>query len=476
MGALRRTCLVLFPLLLALAFLPSAVASADGPVPAGPHASFAKPAPQGTSSGTTYRCKGGIIPPGVYESITVSGICYMPSGNILVRGSVTVAAGALLDAVSKGDPTPNPVVPAVVTIDGSVTVGQGAVFLFGCSPNITCTNPPGITYDHIKGSLIARGAQAVNVHSATISGNVSVIGGGGGAPAATCAAQRPTQPLATTLEPWSEDPGLYFIPVYSDFEDSQVGGNFMVSDLTSCWLGTLRDQVRGNATIVDNTMGDPDAMEVVSNVVGGNMTCRGNDPAVQFGESEGAPSVVGGYGLGECAFTVTKPNPAPGPTTRPGPAIHVTVSRRALRTYTGTYSSKKVASLTPVTTSGGDTLLAELGNFRITGTGLTGGGKFNPTLPPGQSGYAQLVTVSPNGAASFTIYLRCHCTFQGLTGNISIRVYGTTAPTGASSGTFLISSGGNGSTGTLKTLAGYGTFWSSAATDMVHLVEHLAFS
>ena len=139
-----------------------------------------------TDGGGTYTCTGGNVPPGTYASITVTGICYTPVGTIVVRGNLTVAPGALLDAVTPGDPPSSPVVPATVLIGGSVFVGKGAVLLLGCSLNISCSSPPGISFDRIGGNLTAIGAQGVVVHSASIGGSATLLGGGGGAAAETC--------------------------------------------------------------------------------------------------------------------------------------------------------------------------------------------------------------------------------------------------------------------------------------------------
>jgi hypothetical protein len=427
--------------LLALTLTPALTASAASAAPAG--------------HGGTYVCTGGDVAPGSYRSVLIAGICYMPAGNVVINRDLTIAPRALLDAVTPGDPTTGKhVVPATVVVGGNVIVGKGAVLLFGCSPNISCANPPGITFNRIGGSLTAFGAQAVVVHSAAIGGRVSVLGGGGGAAAKTCAAQPPGKPVVAGLKPWSQDPNLDNTPVYSDFEDSSVGGSMSVAGLTSCWLGTLRNQVGGDAAFAKNTMGDPDANEIINNLVGGSMVCLNNTPAVQFGDTGAAPNLVRRFAVGQCGFQVLQPNP---PGKAPGVAEHIAVSTRTLGKYRATHKSTTVTTLPPVKTLAGDTIVVQLNDFILGGTGLTGTGTVNPKLPPGQSGEVVISTIYPNGTGSFESLDTCACSFHGKTGSVTIRSYGTSAPNGAIQGTFLIVSGGTGH-GRLSTLAGWGTF------------------
>ena len=53
--------------------------------------------------------------------------------------------------------------------------------------------------------------------------------------------------------------------------------------------------------LIGNRFGDPDAMEIVTNHIGGNLACFNNNPAAQVGDSMGQPNVVGGQKRGECA-------------------------------------------------------------------------------------------------------------------------------------------------------------------------------
>jgi hypothetical protein len=443
-------------------------------------------------AGATYNCSGGNVPPGVYQSMVITGVCYMPFGNVIVRGNLTVAPGALLDNGTPGDPTASPQVSADLFVGRNVTVGKGAVLLLGCTPNGACSPPltpgVGISTAHIGGNLTAYGALGVVVQSADIKGNFSLYGGGGGTMGgvATGACFAATPPA-----PWSEDNGSAVAgnPVYSDVEDSTIGGNYTIVGMSSCWLGTLRDQIRGNATFIGNQMGDPDAMEIGGNLIDGNLTCFENAPAPQFGD--GASSdLVGGRANGQYGFNVVLQNPAAealSSTTPPTPGVgveqHFAVSLRHLKTYFGTHTATQV-SPTPIeliTTEAGNTIVAQLYDFAFTGSGLVGTGTYTGG-PPGQSpGEAVLSTVYPNGSSSFTAYDNCdRCSFAGQHGSVSLRAYGTVSRNGFTTGSFLITSTGSvlpSSTSPvpgLATLVGYGSFWGSGAT--VHVIEHLGFA
>ena len=439
-------------------------------------ASAALAAPVG--GGGAYHCTGGNVAPGTYRSITITGVCYMPAGTVVVRGNLTVAPGALLNAVSPGDPPASPVVPATVLIGGNVFVGKGAVLVLGCSPNISCSSPPGISFDRIGGNLTAIGSLGVVIHSATIGGSVSVLGGGGGAAGGANSGACFTSP---TPAPWSEDAALIKAgnnPQYTDVEDSSIGGNLTVAGVQTCWLGTLRNQVRGSLTYANDVTSDPDGMEINNNLLGGNMTCLNNDPAVQYGDTGAAPNMVGGRGFGECGFNVLVPNPAasPGPPPVPaGPLEHIAVSTRSLKTYRGTHTSTNVTSLPAVKTESGYTLTTDINNFVLTGKGITGSGTYNGKPPgPGFVGEVVISTVYRNGSSSFMAIDSCaSCSFAGHTGSVTIRAYGTTSANGSTYGTFLVVSGGAGNGG-LSSLAGWGTFSSyGQQAGTLRLVEHL---
>ena len=134
-------------------------------------------APAWHRHGHTYNCTGGNVPSGVYKSMVITGVCYMPAGTIVVRRDLKIAPGALLDATTTGDPVGNPLLPATLLVGGNVFVGSGGVLVMGCSPAQGCH---AITTDRIGGNLTAIGAEGVVVEASSIGGNVTVIGGGGG--------------------------------------------------------------------------------------------------------------------------------------------------------------------------------------------------------------------------------------------------------------------------------------------------------
>lgn len=258
---------------------------------------------------TRYVCTGGQIPSGTYSSVSVTGICEVSGGSVTVTGNVMVAPGALLDATTPGSSG----LPGQVVVGGNVIVGAGAVLFLGCDKSILCSSGSTFGSDKVGGSVIASGALGVDIHAVTVNGSISMVGGGGG-PAMLTGGPGSGACFGLTGSsapaPWSEDPGpLSTFPVYSDVEDSTIGGNLRIIGMETCYIGALRNSVGGNILDQNNLMGDPDANEVVNNMVQGNIVCTGSDPTVQFGDSGAAPNLVGGEAIGQCGFTVEQPDP-----------------------------------------------------------------------------------------------------------------------------------------------------------------------
>ena len=262
--------------------------------------------------------------------------------------------------------------------------------------------------------------------------------------------------------------------MFSDFEDSTIGGSYTVVGVHTCWLGTFRTTIGRNTTLVGNQTADPDGNEIATNRTGGNMVCLSDLPAVQFGDSGGSPNIVGHRAVGQCGFNVLQPK-TPSEASTPVTQTHLTVPASRLRTFIGVHTQiANVQSLPPVTTTSGDTLTVDINNVVLAGRGLTGPITFDPTAPQGTfTGETVLTTNHPNGSSSFTALDICSCTFRGHTGSVAIEAYGTTTAKGFTTGHFVIRYAEGG----LATLAGWGTFTSAhQPAGSLLVVEHLAIT
>jgi hypothetical protein len=250
---------------------------------------------------------------GVYfGNVFVEGVCAVNAGqarvfgNLIVgRGSTLLAAFALNDEAGSGSSS--------LSVVGDLRVQNGAAALLGCDaehfPCIDDPNPEAATLSsqaRIYGSLQEQQPLGVVVHNSIVFGNVVEHGGGGGL---TC-----------------EPSGIFTVfgsPVYSDYEDTGIYGNLDVVGLTSCWLGVIRTHVGGSVHLIDNQLADPDAIEIISNQLGGNLVCLHNSQvwdSADEGESlyprVPEPNTVGGKRFGQCvlASPATEGGPlGPGP-------------------------------------------------------------------------------------------------------------------------------------------------------------------
>ena len=94
--------------------------------------------------------------------------------------------------------------------------------------------------------------------------------------------------------------------------------------LESCWLGLARLKVAGNMRIIRNQLADPDAIEILSNVIHGRLACRENSQVWNSAEvSEETlyprtpePNTVFGVRVGQCRLASPETEggePGPGP-------------------------------------------------------------------------------------------------------------------------------------------------------------------
>jgi hypothetical protein len=161
------------------------------------------------------------------------------------------------------------VVPVGATCDGTqakikvrdgVKVHEGGTFILG-SELSTDTGK-------IRDGIRALAPASLQVHFAHIKGGVYMHGGNG---------------------------------FFSTVEDSVIHGGATIKEYSGFWLGFIRNKVHGDVKLRENVMDDPDANEYVSNTIKGDLICHGNSPAPQVGDSQGAPNVVSGRKVGQCA-------------------------------------------------------------------------------------------------------------------------------------------------------------------------------
>ena len=273
-------------------------------------ASATTPAPA-TCTGTSG--SPGTLAGGTYSSVAVTGVCGVSAGQVMVTGDVSVSStGALLAAFATNGGGAG---TSGLTVGGNVTVASGGTLILGCEASaFPCIDDPNQTSptlnspDTVTGSVMATDPLGVIVHDSTIGGDATQSGGGGGV---NCT------PVGIFI--------TFQSPAYSDYEDNSIGGNLRITGLGSCWLGGLRNKVGGSATYAGNVLADPDASEILTNHIAGNLLCTGNSPVIHFGDSGGQPNVVGGFGTGECAFGVTQPNPPAHPPAPAGPLTPISV-------------------------------------------------------------------------------------------------------------------------------------------------------
>jgi hypothetical protein len=263
-------------------------------------------------------CTGTLSAPGLLSGtysgdVTIKGYCVVDGGPTLVRGDLTLATGSALNATYALNDVAGSGTTSL-TVKGDVSVGSGATLAMGCEPNYSpCSDDPNAGtggtlsgQNDVSSDVTANGALGVIIHDSYIKGDVRQIGGGGGL---SCAP--PSSGVFALLES----------PVFSDYEDNTISGDFQVTGVHSCWIGALRNSVKGDLTYANSSFGDPDASEVVSNVVSGDLSCTGNSPVVQYGDSDGTPNRAH-EASGECSFTAEQPNPAPS-----GPLTPITVKK-----------------------------------------------------------------------------------------------------------------------------------------------------
>jgi hypothetical protein len=192
---------------------------------------------KGAAAANATTCTG-FLAPGTYQRVTVpAGASCFSDGGVTIRGGLYVEAGATFVLGSEDAPGDN----------GTITGGVHA------------TNPANL-----------------QIHFMTINGGLDSRGGSG---------------------PF----GGPFDITWNAIEDNHINGGVNISGYDGFWMGFIRNHVNGAVTLNDNVLADPDGNEYVTNSIHGSLSCYGNSPAAQTGDSEGSANHVTGAQKGQCA-------------------------------------------------------------------------------------------------------------------------------------------------------------------------------
>ncbi len=276
------------------------VLSGVGVFAANPTAALAHEEDGYTCAGTSLQAPG-VLAGGSYSSVVVQGYCVVNAGVAIVRGDLTVRPGSVLAAAfAFNDRTHKGSSELIVRDD--VTVESGGVAFLGCQaqefaclddrspdPNSSTLSAP----VQVKGDIRANHALAVVLHHGTIGGDIVENGGGGGT---SCT---PTGVLAALGS-----------PAFTAIELSRIAGDVRVSRYDSCWLGVENNRIGGDVRLVNNQLADPDAVEIQSNHIRGDLACFKNSMVWDNGDGAGgalfprtpAPNTVHGERAGQCVL------------------------------------------------------------------------------------------------------------------------------------------------------------------------------
>lgn len=242
----------------------------------------------GAFAGAPETCSGTLQAPGVltgaHGSVVVTGACMAP-GSVTINGDLTLTDGAVFAGFGSS-----------AHVTGSVKVGKGAQLLLGWN-----ASPGALGPDVVDGNIVANQPLSLYLGNITVHGNVVSNGGG--------TASR-----------------FYNFPI----KDNRIDGNLVIHGWTGGWWGVVANSVGGNVEVAGNTSvvipadegacqgtfpagcaaapgPDEDAGEVQSRVgtpqhISGNLICHGNTPAAHVNPGDGgAANAVDGRKIGECA-------------------------------------------------------------------------------------------------------------------------------------------------------------------------------
>jgi hypothetical protein len=252
--------------------------------------------PAATPAAGPFSCSGTFSSPGVLagsypNGVIVRGVCEVSAGQAYVGRLIQVQPGGVL-AAAFGRNFRTHAAGSSLHSTGGILALRGSTVILGCNPKqFVCLDGSGSSHETIEGGIDAEGALAVLVYGSTIGGDVQQRNGGGGS-----GCGRPG-PFAR-----------FGIPVFSTYEGDTLSGQLVINSVHSCFLAVSHNRIKNTVKLIGNKLANPDAIEVTSNNIGGNLVCFHNS---HVWDSEGYhpnkayprapfPNRVGGSRAGQC--------------------------------------------------------------------------------------------------------------------------------------------------------------------------------
>jgi hypothetical protein len=235
-------------------------------------ATGASAAPAGQHYGQ-YDCSSGILQPGVYSAVVVTGYCTLTEfGTVEISSVLRVAHDATLNAQTDG----------TLIVDGNFSSGTNSITMIGC--NTKSVGPPCTTnsQDVIMGDVYSDHSLEMDFHNVSVGGSYTVY---------AADQDYPNNTLCTMTDPTGT-------PDFMTFEDGSVAGSFTYNGVETCWMGLFRTHVGGSVYVLNNRTDTLvpgiafDSPEIATNVINGKLECKGNSPKPTFGDSHGKPNVA----------------------------------------------------------------------------------------------------------------------------------------------------------------------------------------
>lgn len=230
-------------------------------------ATAASAAPQGHYYGQ-YTCSSGMLEPGVYTSVLVTGLCNLADfGTVVINGDLRVAHGQKFNAVTDG----------TLIVYGSFYSGTNSITDIGC--NTVSVGPPCTTDsdDVIMGDVSSDHPLEMSFHNVSVGGDYEVY----------AADQDYPDNTGCTHTDLTETPD------YMTFEDGSVAGNFTYDGVYTCWMGLFRTHVGGSVYVLNNRTNATvpgiafTSPAIATNWIDGKLICKGNFPPPTLGSTHG---------------------------------------------------------------------------------------------------------------------------------------------------------------------------------------------